>query len=125
MPETTKYIVLVAKDAKQVGADMSKVLQVEIEAKPGKVEKSCNSFGLYSKEFLHRHGIHLLGTSSTLFLLDITFYSQNLFQKNIFSVIGWIPATNIINSIEVFKSQEHKPLSLYAVLFRVIGLQWL
>ncbi|KAF6150455.1 hypothetical protein GIB67_027856 [Kingdonia uniflora] len=83
---------LVAKDTKQVAADMSKVLQVEIEVKSGKVEKSCNSFGLFSKEFFHRLGLHLLSTISTLFLLDIAFYSQNLFQKDIFSAIGWIPA---------------------------------
>ncbi|KAL5981856.1 hypothetical protein ACLOJK_015923 [Asimina triloba] len=30
-----------------------------------------NSFGLFSKEFLRRHGIHLLGTTTTWFLLDI------------------------------------------------------
>ncbi|KAF6170475.1 hypothetical protein GIB67_036249 [Kingdonia uniflora] len=103
MPKAAKYIAIVAKDAKQVAADMSKVLQVEIEVEPGKVEKSCNSFGLFSKEFLHRHGHHLLGTTSTLFLLDIAFYSQNLFQKDIFSAIGWIPVANIMNAIkEVF-----------------------
>ncbi|KAF6154979.1 hypothetical protein GIB67_004581 [Kingdonia uniflora] len=86
---------LVAKDTKQVAADMSKVLQVEIEAKSGKVEKSCNSFGLFSKEFFHHLGLHLLSTISTLFLLDIAFYSQNLFQKDIFSAIGWIPAAKV------------------------------
>ncbi|KAF6160142.1 hypothetical protein GIB67_016578 [Kingdonia uniflora] len=32
MPETAKYTTLVAKNAKQVAADISKVLQVEIEA---------------------------------------------------------------------------------------------
>ncbi|KAF6150979.1 hypothetical protein GIB67_026900 [Kingdonia uniflora] len=100
MPETARYTALVAKNAKQAAADMSKVLQVEIEAEPEKVEKSSNSFGLFSKEFLRRHGLHLLGTTSTWFLLDIAFYSQNLFQKDIFSSIGWIPKANTMSALE-------------------------
>ncbi|KAF7146555.1 hypothetical protein RHSIM_Rhsim04G0182600 [Rhododendron simsii] len=108
MPETARYTALVAKNAKQAAADMSKVLQVEIEAEQEKVEKIAeeqgNSFGLFSKQFLHRHGLHLLGTTTTWFLLDIAFYSQNLFQKDIFSAIGWIPDARTMNAIdEVFR----------------------
>ncbi|KAF6150980.1 hypothetical protein GIB67_026901 [Kingdonia uniflora] len=104
MPETARYTALVAKNAKQAAADMSKVLQVEIEAEPEKIEhiaqETNNSFGLFSKQFLHRHGLHLLGTTSTWFLLDIAFYSQNLFQKDIFSAVGWIPAAKTMNAVE-------------------------
>ncbi|XP_043693243.1 inorganic phosphate transporter 1-4-like [Telopea speciosissima] len=104
MPETARYTALVAKNAKQAAADMSKVLQVDIEAEQEKVEqlseKKENSFGLFSKQFLLRHGLHLLGTTSTWFLLDIAFYSQNLFQKDIFSAIGWIPPAKTMNAIE-------------------------
>ncbi|GLU07717.1 hypothetical protein SLE2022_246650 [Rubroshorea leprosula] len=103
MPETARYTALVAKDAKQAASDMSKVLQMDIEAEPQKVEKISQSkakFGLFSKEFLRRHGLHLLGTTTTWFLLDIAFYSQNLFQKDIFSAIGWIPAAKTMNAIE-------------------------
>lgn len=107
MPETARYTALVANDLKQANADMSKVLQVDIEAEPAKVQQTAgspsSSYGLLSKEFLTRHGLHLLGTTSTWFLLDIAFYSQNLFQKDIFSAIGWIPAAKTMNSInEVF-----------------------
>lgn len=104
MPETARYTALVAKNAKQAAADMSKVLQVDIEANPTAVEtmttKDSNSFGLLTKQFLRRHGIHLLATTSTWFLLDIAFYSQNLFQKDIFSAIGWIPPAKTMNAIE-------------------------
>ncbi|KAL5711711.1 putative inorganic phosphate transporter 1-7 [Ranunculus cassubicifolius] len=108
MPETARYTALVAKNGKQAAADMSKVLQVEIEAEQEKVEHMTedrgNSFGLFSKAFLRRHGLHLLGTTSTWFLLDIAFYSQNLFQKDIFSAVGWIPKAKTMNAIqEVFK----------------------
>ncbi|XP_014511802.1 putative pectinesterase 10 [Vigna radiata var. radiata] len=37
------------------------------------------------------------------FLLDIVFYSQNLFQKDIFSAIGWIPPAKTMNAIEEVK----------------------
>lgn len=63
MPETARYTALVAKNAKQAAADMSKVLQVELEPEIEKYEgKSKNDFGLFSMSFLRRHGLHLLGT---------------------------------------------------------------
>ncbi|CDY07686.1 BnaA03g18250D [Brassica napus] len=108
MPETARYTALVAKDAKQAASDMARVLQVEIEAEQGIVEYISNdkskSYSLFSKEFMKRHGLHLLGTTSTWFLLDIAFYSSNLFQKDIFSAIGWIPPAQTMSAIqEVFK----------------------
>ncbi|OWM70447.1 inorganic phosphate transporter 1-4-like [Punica granatum] len=108
MPETARYTALVAKNAKQAATDMSKVLQVDLEAEQEKVDKLARdtrkNYGLFSKEFARRHGLHLLGTTSTWFLLDIAFYSQNLFQKDIFSAIGWIPPAKTMNAIhEVYK----------------------
>lgn len=104
MPETARYTALVAKNAKQAATDMSKVLQVELESEQDKVgevaQEPGNDFGLWSKQFLQRHGLHLLGTTTTWFLLDIAFYSQNLFQKDIFSAIGWIPAAETMNALE-------------------------
>ncbi|XP_021770188.1 probable inorganic phosphate transporter 1-7 [Chenopodium quinoa] len=107
MPETARYTALVAKNTKQAAADMGKVLNQEIEEEqPQGVEKlgTKTIWGLFSKEFAQRHGLHLLGTASTWFLLDIAFYSQNLFQKDIFSAVGWIPAAKSMNAIqEVYK----------------------
>lgn len=46
----------------------------------------------------------MVGTTSTWFLLDIAFYSQNLFQKDIFTAIGWIPSAEKMNAIhEVYR----------------------
>ncbi|KAI3879560.1 hypothetical protein MKX03_005698 [Papaver bracteatum] len=104
MPETARYTALVAKNARQAATDMSKVLNVEIQEEQEKIEQitndARNSFGLFSKQFLHRYGLHLLGTTSTWFLLDIAFYSSNLFQKDIFSAVGWIPPAKTMNAIE-------------------------
>ncbi|KAL3532361.1 hypothetical protein ACH5RR_005882 [Cinchona calisaya] len=114
MPETARYTALVAKNQKQAAIDMSKVLQVDLEAQLevqpvttthlSAAAGSSNSFGLFTKQFLHRHGLHLLGTTTTWFFLDIAYYSQNLFQKDIFSAVGWLPPAKTMNAIEeVFK----------------------
>jgi len=113
MPETARYTALVAKDAKQAASDMSKVLQVKLEAEEEKVKKltedKSHKYGLFSKEFVKRHGLHLVGTTTTWFLLDIAFYSQNLFQKDIFSAIGWIPPAKEMNAIhEVLLHKVHE-----------------
>ncbi|XP_065864479.1 inorganic phosphate transporter 1-4-like [Euphorbia lathyris] len=101
MPETARYTALVAKNAKQAASDMAKVLQVDIQIEEDKVGRMRgNNFGLMSREFLGRHGLHLLGTTTTWFLLDIAFYSQNLFQKDIFTAIGWIPGAKTMNALE-------------------------
>ncbi|KAJ4846035.1 putative inorganic phosphate transporter 1-5 [Turnera subulata] len=103
MPETARYTALVAKNAKQAASDMSKVLQMEVVPEEEKIERlnqeSSNSFGLFTKEFARRHGLHLLGTTTCWFLLDIAYYSNNLFQKDIYSAIGWIPAAETMNAI--------------------------
>ncbi|KAL3626426.1 Low affinity inorganic phosphate transporter 1 [Castilleja foliolosa] len=108
MPETARYTALVAKNAKQAAHDMGMVLNVEIEAEQNKVEeitmRGSNNFGLFSREFVRRHGLHLFGTMSTWFLLDIAFYSQNLFQKDVLTGIGWIPPAKTMNAIhEVYR----------------------
>jgi PHS family inorganic phosphate transporter-like MFS transporter len=109
MPETARYTALVAKNARQAAQDMSKVLHADLVAEEEKSEMSShetqnNSFGLFSKEFVKRHGLHLVGTATCWFLLDIAFYSQNLFQKDIFSAIGWLPKAEKMSAIqEVFK----------------------
>ncbi|XP_004974252.1 inorganic phosphate transporter 1-6 [Setaria italica] len=119
MPETARYTALVARNAKQAAADMSKVLQVEIMSASGaaaadedqqaagnandddhKQKQKEKQFGLFSGEFVRRHGLHLLGTSATWFLLDIAFYSQNLFQKDIFAAVGWIPRAATMSALE-------------------------
>ncbi|KAF8016477.1 hypothetical protein BT93_H1867 [Corymbia citriodora subsp. variegata] len=108
MPETARYTALVAKNAKQAATDMSKVLNVDLEAEEEKVEKitqeRSRNFGLFSREFARRHGLHLVGTTTTWFLLDIAYYSSNLFQKDIFSKVGWLPKAASMNAIhEVFR----------------------
>nr|QCU54844.1 phosphate transporter [Cunninghamia lanceolata] len=104
MPETARFTALVARNAKQAASDMSKVLQMDIQEDPAAIQTVEDdddvNYCLFSKQFLVRHGRHLLGTTSTWFLLDIAFYSQNLFQKDIFTAVGWLPAAKKMNAIE-------------------------
>ncbi|KAJ1695856.1 hypothetical protein LUZ63_012554 [Rhynchospora breviuscula] len=102
MPETARYTALVSKNTKQAASDMSKVLQVEIVEDIEKVEDFTGGkeFGLFSREFLLRHGMHLLGTAMCWFVLDIAYYSQNLFQKDIFTAINWIPKARTMSALE-------------------------
>ncbi|KAG9141827.1 hypothetical protein Leryth_013954 [Lithospermum erythrorhizon] len=107
MPETARYTALVAKDNEKACKDMSSVLKVDIEApekkqeeNPGNSSGDLNSFGLFTKEFLRRHGLHLLGTTTTWFFVDVAFYSQNLFQKDIFTAIGWLPPAKSMSALE-------------------------
>ncbi|KAH7673416.1 Major facilitator sugar transporter-like protein [Dioscorea alata] len=83
---------------------MSKVLQIEIREDQSNTKKVINARGqkydLFSSEFLRHHGLHLLGTATCWFLLDIAFYSQNLFQKDIFSSINWISKANTMSAVE-------------------------
>ena len=102
MPETARYTALVAKDTDKAVADMSKVLKMNIKAEPLKDDddEENKQFGLFSKEFMSRHGVHLLGTMSSWFLLDVVFHSMNLFQKDVFCTVGWIRYPKTMNALD-------------------------
>ncbi|RCV26499.1 hypothetical protein SEVIR_5G258200v4 [Setaria viridis] len=117
MPETARYTALIEGNAKQAASDMEKVMDVEIQAEQEKLAryKAANDYPLLSVEFARRHGMHLLGTATTWFLLDIAFYSQNLTQKDIFPAIHLTSPAKEINALtEVF--QISKAMFLVALL---------
>ena len=105
MPETARYTALVEGNTKQAAADMEKVLQVHFDgADRGPDVVPEVQYGLFSREFFRRHGRHLAGTTSCWFLLDIAYYSQNLFQKDVFTAVHWLPAASAMSAgEEVFK----------------------
>ncbi|CAK9136711.1 unnamed protein product [Ilex paraguariensis] len=102
MPETARYTALVAGNHQKAAADMAKVLEKDIlvEESNSKLPMESTSYGLFSKEFVKRHGRHLLGTTSTWFLLDIAFYSLQLAQKDIYPAIGFVHKASTMNAIE-------------------------
>ncbi|KAL5537754.1 hypothetical protein UlMin_044667 [Ulmus minor] len=125
MPETARYTALVEGDHKKAAADMAKVLEHDItfEEKHQETELPANSnssYGLISREFMRRHGLHLLGTSSTWFLLDIAFYSLQLTQKDVYPASGLLAKASTMNAIEeVF--QLSKAMFLIALAATVPG----
>ncbi|CAL9114992.1 unnamed protein product [Musa textilis] len=106
MPETARYTALIAGNAKQAANDMEKVLEIDIQAEPDRLSqfKSANEYTLLSREFVGRHGRHLVGTMTTWFLLDIAFYSQNLTQKDIYQAIHLTNKAKNVNALrEMFE----------------------
>nr|AAL11542.1 phosphate transporter [Oryza sativa Indica Group] len=113
MPETARYTALVAKNAKQAAADMTQVLNVEIVEEQEKADEVARreQFGLFSRQFLRRHGRHLLGTTVCWFVLDIAFYSSNLFQKDIYTAVQWLPKADTMSALEeMFKISRAQTL---------------
>ncbi|CAL5364476.1 hypothetical protein CsSME_00001875 [Camellia sinensis var. sinensis] len=109
MPETGRYTALIEGNAKQAAADMGKVLEIEIQDEQDKVVqfKANNDYPLLSREFFDRHGLHLIGTATTWFLLDIAFYSQNLAQKDIFPTLGLTSKATDVSAVrEVFQTSK-------------------
>ncbi|KAL5539775.1 hypothetical protein UlMin_043297 [Ulmus minor] len=89
--------------------DMGRVLDIEIQAENDKLSqfKASNSYSLWSTVFLKHHGLHLLGTASTWFLLDIAFYSQNLTQKDIFPAMGLVSKDVEVSALrEVYETAK-------------------
>lgn len=105
MPETARYTALVEGDHKKAVEDMAKVLDRNILSEESNTRIAIrplesHSYGLFSSEFLNRHGLHLLGTTSTWFLLDIAFYSLQLTQKDIYPTSGLVYKASKMNAIE-------------------------
>ncbi|KAL2644790.1 hypothetical protein R1flu_012377 [Riccia fluitans] len=107
MPETARYTALIAKNTEKAAKDMEKVLHVQFtdaEEQVGLAERksvpSKAEYGLFSAEFARRHGSQLVGCAVCWFMLDVAFYSQNLFQKDIFSAVGWIPSAKKMSALE-------------------------
>ncbi|CAL0312177.1 unnamed protein product [Lupinus luteus] len=86
MPETARYTALVEHNVMQAAKDMEKVLDISISqiTENNSLPPTHHKYPLFSMEFLRRHGRDLFACSSTWFLVDIVFYSSNLFQYQIY-----------------------------------------
>ncbi|CAL9028448.1 unnamed protein product [Prunus brigantina] len=88
MPETARYTALVELNVQQAAKDMEKVLDVSLsqiaEDESLTLPQDPPSYPLFSKQFLRLHGRDLFGCSASWFLVDIVFYSNNLFQSQVY-----------------------------------------
>ncbi|CAL5035438.1 unnamed protein product [Urochloa decumbens] len=89
MPETARYTALIARNLKQAVSDMNMVLDIDIndltEQEDANTLANQDNFGLFSSIFMCRHGWHLISTMVCWFMLDVVFYSLNLFMIDIFT----------------------------------------
>ena len=109
MPETSRYTAIIEENAKQAAANMGKVLDIELQVEHDKLAqfKAANNYTLFFGEFVRRHGKHLISTTTTWFLLDIAFYSQNLTQKDIFPTMKLTKAARAVNALtEVYETSH-------------------
>ena len=84
-PETPRYTLCVLHDIATVEADMVKVTGIK--------HTPASYATIKQKKFVWTRPaiIKLLGCGAAWFLLDIAFYSQNLFQADVYTNIGWVP----------------------------------
>jgi PHS family inorganic phosphate transporter-like MFS transporter len=130
LPETARYTALVERNAKITAENMSKVLGTQFTDLDGATVGTGKAYGAYDNKswkdrwgitslatgwnlprntppenqtygwFLRHYGRWLLGTSLCWFFLDVAFYSQNLFQNDVFTIIGWLPPRQNMDAIE-------------------------
>ncbi|GAA0158259.1 secondary carrier transporter [Lithospermum erythrorhizon] len=98
MPETARYTALVENNVVQAALDMERILDVPISemTEEGLLPPHPQeSYTLFSKEFFRRHGRDLFACSIAWFLVDVVFYSSNLFQSKIYD--DYLPHQKNVN----------------------------
>lgn len=95
-----RYTALVAQNVFQAAKDMEKVLEVSMDeiAEESPLPPLPPAYPLFSKKFFRRHGVDLFACSCTWFLLDVVFYSSNLFQSRIYD--HYLPKKAVVNAYE-------------------------
>lgn len=96
MPETPRYTLHVLHNKAQLEKDMSAVNGRDLETATTKMSTKSDMTYL---TFLRRHGRELIGCAVCWFMLDVAFYSQNLFQGQVFIQIGFLPPGESLNAM--------------------------
>ncbi|KAI3949785.1 hypothetical protein MKW92_039975 [Papaver armeniacum] len=86
MPETARYTALVEKNLTQAVKDMEGVLDIPMSdiTEEDDVVPVSPTYGILSMEFFRRHGQDLFACATSWFLVDVVFYSSNLFQSHVY-----------------------------------------
>ncbi|CAL5055236.1 unnamed protein product [Urochloa decumbens] len=103
MPETARYTALVAGDAAKAARDMSRVLQVDDVAADGTTMgggRDKDYYGVLSRRFARRHGVHLVGATACWFVLGAVVYSHTILQEVVFRDARWVPKSRDMSALE-------------------------
>lgn len=97
-----RYTALVEQNVLQAAKDMEKVLGVSMSQITEEFPLSPKPppYNLLSKKFILHHGRDLFACSCTWFLLDVVFYSSNLFQSKIYHNYVDVDHANTMNVFE-------------------------
>ena len=95
-----RHTALVEQNVLQVAKDMEKVLDVPISqfVEENPLPLRPPSYPLLSKQFFRRHGRDLFSCAASWFLVDIVFYSSNLFQSQIYN--QYVPKADKVNAYQ-------------------------
>jgi MFS family permease len=104
MAETPRYTVHVDQASARAKADLEivekKLEQNDQTSTFGSKEVVYKRSKLSLSGFISKYWKTLLGASMSWCLLDVAFYSQNLFQKDVFTQIGWLPPAKFMSAID-------------------------
>ena len=105
MAETPRFTLHVLKNATAMNNDMALMLEGEDEnittmESPEDDADIADDKDLSFYSFLRHYGVHLTGAALSWFFLDVGFYSQNLFQKDVFIQVGFVPPSNRLNALQ-------------------------
>ncbi|XP_050234422.1 low affinity inorganic phosphate transporter 8-like [Mercurialis annua] len=127
MPETARYTVLVEGNPRKAVEDMARVLEHDEAADMAKLlngniqtASSIISYKFFSAKFFRRHGIHLLGTTITWFLLDIVFYTLQLTQNDISLATGLLKKSSTMNALQEM-NHISKAMTIIALFATIPG----
>jgi PHS family inorganic phosphate transporter-like MFS transporter len=111
MPETARYTALVERNNKQAAIDMATVLDTEFKVVDLEPSQEHAQYAFGSRKFWRLHALHLVGTCGCWFIIDVSFYSQNLTQQTVYGVIGWLPKNTTVSALEeMYKASRAQAL---------------
>ena len=98
--ETPRYTAQVAKQREKANADLEKMNRAEEipEEIPHEQQDDVNDLTFW--QFAAKYRNQIIGCSMCWFLLDIAFYSQNLFQSQVFLQAGYLPPAKDMYALE-------------------------
>jgi PHS family inorganic phosphate transporter-like MFS transporter len=109
MAETPRFTLHVEKDVTKFNNDMANMVNSDgmdhaniekIDDEKKIVKESTNGTeDVPFMTFLRVYGYQLIGAAMSWCLLDVAFYSQNLFQKDVFLQIGWLPPAERMSAL--------------------------
>ncbi|KAK9805161.1 hypothetical protein WJX72_002836 [[Myrmecia] bisecta] len=125
LPETPRFTADVVRDTEKAARDVDYVTNnlgqhfddddhIKTKSDVDRIDaKKLHRYLTYPSIIRNRNFWVLIGTCSTWFLLDIAFYSQNLFLPNVLTYIGYNPSITMPNAAWYKADPQHYPANMF------------